>query len=88
MVARIPTEWNQEKAQAGVVNALQANPDSAVAHRDLGSAFIRVGRAPDAVTHLETALRLRPEFPEALALLEASMKHAEECWVDDKTEAG
>lgn len=25
-VARIPTEWNQEKAQAGVVNALQANP--------------------------------------------------------------
>lgn len=27
VVARIPTEWNQEKALAGVVNALQANPD-------------------------------------------------------------
>jgi ABC-type sugar transport system substrate-binding protein len=27
IVARVPTEWNQEKAQAGVVNALQANPD-------------------------------------------------------------
>jgi ABC-type sugar transport system substrate-binding protein len=27
VVARIPTEWNQEKAQAGIVNALQANPD-------------------------------------------------------------
>lgn len=27
VVARIPTEWNQEKAQAGVANALQANPD-------------------------------------------------------------
>ena len=27
VVAEIPTEWNQEKAQAGVVNALQANPD-------------------------------------------------------------
>jgi inositol transport system substrate-binding protein len=27
VVARIPTEWNQEKAQAGVVNALQAQPD-------------------------------------------------------------
>lgn len=27
VVAQIPTEWNQEKAQAGVVNALQANPD-------------------------------------------------------------
>jgi ABC-type sugar transport system substrate-binding protein len=26
VVARIPTEWNQEKAQAGLVNALQANP--------------------------------------------------------------
>lgn len=26
VVSRIPTEWNQEKAQAGVVNALQANP--------------------------------------------------------------
>jgi len=27
VVARVPTEWNQEKAQAGVVNALQANPN-------------------------------------------------------------
>jgi ABC-type sugar transport system substrate-binding protein len=27
VVARIPTEWSQEKAQAGMVNALQANPD-------------------------------------------------------------
>jgi ABC-type sugar transport system substrate-binding protein len=26
VVARIPTEWNQEKALAGLVNALQANP--------------------------------------------------------------
>jgi inositol transport system substrate-binding protein len=27
VVARVPTEWNLEKAQAGVVNALQANPE-------------------------------------------------------------
>jgi ABC-type sugar transport system substrate-binding protein len=27
VVARVPSEWNQEKAQAGVVNALHANPD-------------------------------------------------------------
>lgn len=27
VVARVPTEWNQEKAQAGVVNALQAHPE-------------------------------------------------------------
>jgi ABC-type sugar transport system substrate-binding protein len=27
VVARVPSEWNQEKAQAGVVNALQASPD-------------------------------------------------------------
>lgn len=27
VVARVPSEWNQEKAQSGVVNALQANPD-------------------------------------------------------------
>jgi ABC-type sugar transport system substrate-binding protein len=26
-VARIPTEWNQEKALAGITNALQAHPD-------------------------------------------------------------
>ncbi len=26
VVARVPTEWNQEKAQAGVINALQSNP--------------------------------------------------------------
>ncbi len=27
VVARVPSEWNQEKAQAGVANALQAHPD-------------------------------------------------------------
>jgi ABC-type sugar transport system substrate-binding protein len=27
VVARIPTDWNQEKALAGITNALQANPD-------------------------------------------------------------
>jgi inositol transport system substrate-binding protein len=27
VVARIPTDWNQEKAQAGLVNALQASPE-------------------------------------------------------------
>jgi len=27
VVARVPTEWNQEKALSGVTNALQANPD-------------------------------------------------------------
>lgn len=27
VVARVPSEWNQEKAQAGVANALHANPD-------------------------------------------------------------
>ncbi len=27
VVSRVPTEWNQEKAMAGVTNALQANPD-------------------------------------------------------------
>ena len=29
LVAEVPTEWNQEKALAGVTNALQANPDIA-----------------------------------------------------------
>src|SRR4029079_7302209 len=27
VVSRVPTEWNQEKALAGLTNALQANPD-------------------------------------------------------------
>jgi ABC-type sugar transport system substrate-binding protein len=27
VVAEVPSEWNQERARAGVVNALQANPD-------------------------------------------------------------
>ncbi len=27
VVAQVPSEWNQDKARAGVVNALQANPD-------------------------------------------------------------
>ncbi len=27
VVARVPTEWNQEKARSGIINALQINPD-------------------------------------------------------------
>jgi inositol transport system substrate-binding protein len=27
VVSRVPTEWNQEKAMAGITNAFQANPD-------------------------------------------------------------
>ena len=30
VVSRVPSEWNQEKAQAGVVNGLQAHPDISI----------------------------------------------------------
>lgn len=49
VVARVPTEWNQEKAQAGVVNALQANPDISLIFSSSDFLF------PSVVSALKTA---------------------------------
>jgi inositol transport system substrate-binding protein len=54
VVARIPTEWNQEKAQAGVVNALQANPD--IGFIFTSSDFL----LPSIVSALKTAGKYHP----------------------------
>lgn len=48
---------------------LGQNPDCWLAHNNLALILIDEGRNADAVTHLETALRLRPDFPEALTNL-------------------
>jgi inositol transport system substrate-binding protein len=54
VVARVPTEWNQEKAQAGLVNALQAHPD--IAFIFTSSDFL----LPSIVSALKTAGRFQP----------------------------
>jgi ABC-type sugar transport system substrate-binding protein len=54
VVARIPTEWNQEKALAGVTNALQAHPD-------LGLIFTSSDfMLPSVVSALRSAGRYHP----------------------------
>jgi tetratricopeptide (TPR) repeat protein len=40
-------------------------PQSARAHASLGAALLRAGRIPDAVAHLEKALRLKPAYADA-----------------------
>jgi inositol transport system substrate-binding protein len=54
VVARIPTEWNQEKAQAGLVNALQAHPD--IAFIFTSSDFL----LPSIVSALKAAGKFQP----------------------------
>ena len=63
VVARIPTEWNQEKAQAGVVNALQANPDISFIFTSSDFLF------PSIVSALKTAGRYKKIGEEGHVLL-------------------
>jgi tetratricopeptide (TPR) repeat protein len=44
---------------------LAKNPACWLAHNNLAEALANSGRAPEAIPHLEQALRLRPDFPEA-----------------------
>lgn len=47
-------------------DTLARNPDCWMAHNNLALVLLADGRAAEAVPHLEAALRLRPNFPEAL----------------------
>jgi len=63
VVARIPTEWNQEKALAGVTNALQAHPD-------LGLIFTSSDfMLPSIASALKTAGRYRKAGEEGHVIL-------------------
>ena len=63
VVARIPTEWNQEKALAGMTNALQAHPD-------LGLVFTSSDfMLPSIVSALKAADRYRKAGEEGHVIL-------------------
>ncbi|HWA10937.1 MAG TPA: tetratricopeptide repeat protein [Opitutaceae bacterium] len=42
-------------------STLARNPDSWIAHNNLGNLLVESGRADEAIAHFETALRLRPD---------------------------
>lgn len=59
---------------------VRAAPGSAKMHADLGRELLNYGNTDLARTELQTALRIHPDYPDALAsfgLLEASLKHYE-----------
>jgi cytochrome c-type biogenesis protein CcmH/NrfG len=59
-----------EEAIASFNTGLRYQPDDAEAHYGLGSALIAQRRREEAVTALREAIRLRPNYPEAQALLQ------------------
>jgi inositol transport system substrate-binding protein len=63
VVARVPTEWNQEKALAGVTNALQANPDISFIFSSSDFLF------PSIVSALKTAGKYRKAGEEGHVIL-------------------
>ncbi len=63
VVARVPTEWNQEKALAGVTNALQANPDISFIFTSSDFLF------PSIVSALKTAGKYRKAGEEGHVIL-------------------
>jgi len=50
--------------------ALRLMPGSAEAQFGLGRSLAAMGKRPEAVSHLQEALRLRPDYPAARQLME------------------
>jgi tetratricopeptide (TPR) repeat protein len=57
-------------------HALEAVPESYVAHTNLGIALHESGEASDAIPHYQAALRLRPDFSEARNNLAVALANA------------
>lgn len=61
--------WKQSRLYADPISlyeaSLQQNPDSWVAHNNLGAALVDTGRLTDAIDHYRTALRLHPDYAAA-----------------------
>jgi tetratricopeptide (TPR) repeat protein len=45
--------------------SLEQNPDSWMAHDNLGAILSQAGRLPEAIDHFQAALKLKPDFPDA-----------------------
>jgi tetratricopeptide (TPR) repeat protein len=59
--ARAQTADEQPTIPVELRRAVEQNPDSAVAHRQLGIALHQVGRRREALTHFERAVELQPD---------------------------
>ncbi len=61
--------WQQSGHYASALTlyrtALDKNPNSGLAHNNLGLALSESGRPQEAIEHYEQALRLKPDYPEA-----------------------
>lgn len=52
---------------------VSAQPDNADAQNNLGVALLRLGRVEEAIPHFNTALRTRPDHPQAQRNLRAAL---------------
>jgi tetratricopeptide (TPR) repeat protein len=61
--------WRQSGLYTDAMTLYQAtlreNPDSWLAHGNLGGVLSEAGRLPEAIAHYQQALRLHPDFPDA-----------------------
>lgn len=66
-----------DEAKACFRDALQREPNHGPSHYNIAAIALRQGNAAEAIEHLNAALKIRPDWPEALALLaEAKKKSA------------
>jgi tetratricopeptide (TPR) repeat protein len=61
--------WHQTRIYQNVEilwrDTLEKNPQSWMAHNNLGNALLREGKAGDAIGHFEQALQIKPDYPPA-----------------------
>lgn len=72
--------WRQSRLYVDALTLYEAtlarNPDSWMAHTNLGAALFRDGRHAEATAHFEQAVRLKPDYPEAHNNLGSELSHA------------
>ncbi len=65
-IDKIIRQKELEVSIAEYIEMLRLNPENPSAHYDLGTLFFRQGRIKDAIRHWTNAVRLKPDWPEAL----------------------
>ncbi len=73
----LTTSGDFEKAARRYEELLRLTPESPGVHLNFARVLFRIGRRDEAITHLQKALELKPDFTEAKKELETLTRSSE-----------